>query len=69
MTSNLPAPSDESRAVVRRDAPLPPESATPAKTGGQNVAAGLVPFAIVTFLVIAFVLAAWTLLAVAGAGG
>lgn len=69
MTSNLPAPSAESRAVTTTDPDRQLVVSEEAPRPGQNVAAGLVPFAVITFLVIAFIVAAWTLIASAGAAG
>jgi uncharacterized membrane protein len=69
MTSDLPTPSGQSRAVTTTDPDRQLVVSEEAPSPGQNVAAGLVPFAVVTFLVVAFVVAAWTLIAAAGAGG
>lgn len=65
MSSNLPATTDQSAPLVEADA----EHRHEVRPTGQNVAAGLVPFAVVTFLVVAFVVAAWTLIAAAAAQG
>ncbi len=56
MSTNLPATSDESSALVA----LPEEQ--PAEPR-QNLAVALLPLALIAFLVLSFVAAAWTFLA------
>ncbi len=56
MSTNLPATSDDSSALVALPEEQPPEPR-------QNLTVALLPLALIAFLVLSFVAAAWTFLA------
>lgn len=64
MESNLPAPRDEAPLATADEGAAGPSAAEPGRAAvEQNLAAGLIPLAIIALLVLSFVAAAWTFLA------
>jgi hypothetical protein len=65
MTQNLPATRNEDAALViaGSDEPVTAEHDPQHQEVQQNIAAGLIPLALVVLLLVLFIAAAWTFLA------
>jgi len=70
MTQNLPATRSDDAALAAAGShePTSEEHDPQHQEVQQNIAAGLIPLALVVLLVLLFIAAAWTFLAAQGAG-